>query len=103
MVFSNGALTAFNIPYEITAISVLLTYWTDKVPAAAVVVACMALYAFVSSYSICSVLDANAYCLKSTKWVSRTLVWYVRILYVHFQDIPYAWIDDVYFCYHGGR
>lgn len=103
MVFSNVALTAFNIPYEITAISVLLTYWTDKVPAAAVVVACLALYAFVSSYSICSVLDANAYCLKSTKWFSRTLVWYVRILYVHFQDIPYAWIDDVYFCYHGGR
>lgn len=54
MMFSNQALAAFNIPYEITAISVLLTYWTDKVPAAAVVVACMAIYAFVLSYPVCS-------------------------------------------------
>lgn len=33
-------VTAFAIPYEITAINVLLTYWTDKVPVAAVVIAC---------------------------------------------------------------
>ncbi|KAK2742726.1 hypothetical protein FQN55_007667 [Onygenales sp. PD_40] len=30
-------LMAFSIPYEITAINVLLTYWTDKIPVAAVV------------------------------------------------------------------
>lgn len=36
--------TALNIPYEIVAINVLLTYWTDKVPAAAVVVIVMAIF-----------------------------------------------------------
>lgn len=38
---------AFNIPYEITAINVLLTYWTDKVPVAVVVVICLAIFAYV--------------------------------------------------------
>ncbi|RJE22665.1 Amino acid permease [Aspergillus sclerotialis] len=37
-------LMAFNIPYEITAINVLLTYWTDKVPVAVVVVVCLVIY-----------------------------------------------------------
>lgn len=36
---------AFAIPYEITAINVLLTFWTDKIPIAAVVVICLVIYA----------------------------------------------------------
>lgn len=36
---------AFSIPYEITAINVLLTYWTDKIPVAAVVMVCLLIYA----------------------------------------------------------
>ena len=40
--------TAFNIPYEITAIHVLLGYWTDKVPVAVVVVVCLVIYAYAS-------------------------------------------------------
>ncbi|PLB36300.1 amino acid permease/ SLC12A domain-containing protein [Aspergillus candidus] len=36
---------ALGIPYEIVAINVLLTYWTDEVPVAAVVAACIVLYA----------------------------------------------------------
>jgi hypothetical protein len=38
---------AFNIPYEITAIDVLLGYWTDKIPIEAVVVVCLVIYAYV--------------------------------------------------------
>lgn len=40
-----ASLTAFAIPYEITAIDVLLTYWTDKIPIAVVVVVCFVIYA----------------------------------------------------------
>lgn len=36
---------AFSIPYEITAIDVLLTFWTDKIPPAVVVVVCFLIYA----------------------------------------------------------
>jgi hypothetical protein len=39
------ATTAFAIPYEITAIDVLLTFWTDKIPVGAVVVVCLVIYA----------------------------------------------------------
>lgn len=42
-------MKAFNIPYEITAIHVLLTYWTDKVPVWAVVIVCLAIFACVLS------------------------------------------------------
>lgn len=35
---------AFAIPYEITAVNVLLTYWTDKVPVAVVVVICLLIF-----------------------------------------------------------
>ncbi|KAK2765100.1 hypothetical protein FQN54_008799 [Arachnomyces sp. PD_36] len=45
-------LMAFNIPYEITAIHVLLTYWTDKVPIAAVIVFCFVLYAFLNGLTV---------------------------------------------------
>lgn len=36
---------AFNIPYEVTAIHVLLTYWTDKIPVGVVVAVCVVIYA----------------------------------------------------------
>ncbi|THC93300.1 hypothetical protein EYZ11_007225 [Aspergillus tanneri] len=45
-------LMAFNIPYEITAINVLLTYWTDKVPVAAVVVVCLVIYAILNGLTV---------------------------------------------------
>ncbi|KAI1823971.1 general amino acid permease [Xylaria intraflava] len=45
-------LMAFNIPYEITAIHVLLTYWTDKVPVAAVVVAALVIYAVLNGLAV---------------------------------------------------
>ncbi|KAK1145551.1 hypothetical protein N8T08_004109 [Aspergillus melleus] len=43
---------ALGIPYEIVAINVLLTYWTDKVPVAAVVVACIVLYTFLNILTV---------------------------------------------------
>ncbi|KAJ5679164.1 hypothetical protein N7462_007408 [Penicillium macrosclerotiorum] len=45
-------LMAFAIPYEITAINVLLTYWTDKVPVVAVVVICLAIYAGLNGLAV---------------------------------------------------
>jgi amino acid transporter len=39
-------VSAFSIPYEITAIDVLLTYWTDKIPIAVVVIVCLIIYAY---------------------------------------------------------
>lgn len=35
---------AINIPFEISAINVVLTFWRDDIPAAAVVATCIALY-----------------------------------------------------------
>ncbi|KAK4090036.1 general amino acid permease (agp2) [Purpureocillium lilacinum] len=45
-------LMAFNIPYEITAIYVLLTYWTDKIPVGAVVVVCLAIFAVLNGLAV---------------------------------------------------
>ncbi|GES60070.1 general amino acid permease [Aspergillus terreus] len=45
-------LMAFNIPYEITAIHVLLGYWTDKVPVAVVVVVCLVIYAVLNGVTV---------------------------------------------------
>ncbi|KAJ5545261.1 hypothetical protein N7535_006355 [Penicillium sp. DV-2018c] len=45
-------LMAFAIPYEITAINVLLTYWTDKVPVVAVVMACLVIYAILNGLAV---------------------------------------------------
>jgi amino acid transporter len=38
------------IPYEIVALNVLLTYWTDKVPVAVVVVVAIILYAYAAIF-----------------------------------------------------
>ncbi|KAE8374860.1 amino acid permease/ SLC12A domain-containing protein [Aspergillus bertholletiae] len=43
---------ALNIPYEMVAINVLLTYWTDKVPAAVVVVIVMAIYGILNVLTV---------------------------------------------------
>ncbi|OBT69876.1 hypothetical protein VE03_00641 [Pseudogymnoascus sp. 23342-1-I1] len=43
---------ALGIPYEIAALNVLLTYWTDKVPVAAVVVICIVLYAVLNILTV---------------------------------------------------
>jgi amino acid permease len=38
---------AFLIPFEISALNLVLTYWRDDIPVAAVVAACIVLYLFV--------------------------------------------------------
>jgi amino acid transporter len=35
---------AFLIPFEISALNLVLTYWSDKIPVAAVVVVCIVSY-----------------------------------------------------------
>ncbi|KAL1860907.1 hypothetical protein Plec18167_003812 [Paecilomyces lecythidis] len=45
-------LMAFAIPYEITAINVLLTFWTDKVPVAVVIVVCLVIYAALNGLAV---------------------------------------------------
>ncbi|PGH13915.1 hypothetical protein AJ79_03330 [Helicocarpus griseus UAMH5409] len=45
-------LMAFSVPYEITAINVLLTYWTDKIPVAAVVMVCLVIYAVLNGLTV---------------------------------------------------
>ncbi|KAF7116308.1 hypothetical protein CNMCM5793_004474 [Aspergillus hiratsukae] len=45
-------LMAFAIPYEISAISVLLTFWTDRIPIYAVVLVCLALYAALNGLGV---------------------------------------------------
>ncbi|RFU31614.1 hypothetical protein B7463_g4746, partial [Scytalidium lignicola] len=49
-----GAIgTSHGIPYEITPLNVLLTYWTDKIPVAiVVVVVCMILYAVMNILTV---------------------------------------------------
>ncbi|OKL62475.1 hypothetical protein UA08_02556 [Talaromyces atroroseus] len=45
-------LMAFAIPYEITAVNVLLTYWTDQIPVAAVVMICFVIYAGLNGLAV---------------------------------------------------
>ncbi|KAL4908425.1 hypothetical protein BDW74DRAFT_175107 [Aspergillus multicolor] len=45
-------LMAFNIPYEITAIHVLLTYWTDKVHVGVVVAVCLVIYSVLNGLTV---------------------------------------------------
>ncbi|KAL3483088.1 amino acid permease/ SLC12A domain-containing protein [Aspergillus germanicus] len=45
-------LMAFNIPYEITAIHVLLTYWTDKIHVGVVVAVCLVIYAVLNGLTV---------------------------------------------------
>lgn len=42
----------FAIPFEIAAVNLVLTYWTDKIPVAAVCAACIILYTYVPPFSI---------------------------------------------------
>lgn len=41
----------FAIPFEIAAVNLVLSYWTDKIPVAAVCAACIILYSYVSLFS----------------------------------------------------
>lgn len=41
----------FAIPFEITAVNLVLTYWTDKIPVAVVCATCIILYAYVPLFS----------------------------------------------------
>ncbi|KAL4963138.1 amino acid permease/ SLC12A domain-containing protein [Aspergillus stella-maris] len=45
-------LMAFNIPYEITAIHVLLTYWTDRVHVGVVVAVCLVIYSVLNGLTV---------------------------------------------------
>ncbi|KAL4878783.1 amino acid permease/ SLC12A domain-containing protein [Aspergillus karnatakaensis] len=45
-------LMAFNIPYEITAIHVLLTYWTDKIHVGVVVAVCLVIYSVLNGLTV---------------------------------------------------
>lgn len=38
---------AFTVPFEITAMCTVLEYWRDDIPSAAVIVACIVIYAYV--------------------------------------------------------
>lgn len=41
---------AFLIPFEISALNLVITFWTDKVPVPAICIACIILYAYVLSH-----------------------------------------------------
>lgn len=43
---------ALLIPFEITALNLILTFWTDKIPVAAVCAACIVLYAYDPPFSL---------------------------------------------------
>ncbi|KAL2823575.1 amino acid permease/ SLC12A domain-containing protein [Aspergillus cavernicola] len=45
-------LMAFSIPYEVTAIHVLLTYWTDKIPVGVVVAVCLVIYGVLNGLTV---------------------------------------------------
>lgn len=58
---------ALLIPFEITALSTVLTYWRDDIPAAAVIAACILLYALVlSSLSLHCMLSFFAFTISRT-------------------------------------
>lgn len=56
---SLGALAGWNffiyeailVPFEISALNIVLSFWSDDIPAAAVVSVCIVLYAFVQACS----------------------------------------------------
>ncbi|KAJ4369218.1 hypothetical protein N0V83_006303 [Neocucurbitaria cava] len=43
---------AFLIPFEISALNLVLTYWTDKIPVAAVVAVCIVLYFCINAFVV---------------------------------------------------
>lgn len=54
---------AILIPFEISALNLVLTFWRDDIPVAAVVAACIVLYLYVFPYTLatekCSEKDTN--------------------------------------------
>lgn len=65
---------ALLIPFEITALSVVLNYWRDDIPSAAVIAAVIALYA------ACNILAVKAYG-EAEFWLSGGKVLLIFILY----------------------
>ncbi|TLD36020.1 general amino acid permease agp2 [Venturia nashicola] len=43
---------AILIPFEISALNVVITYWSDKIPLAAICVACIVLYAIINLFAV---------------------------------------------------
>ena len=43
---------AILIPFEISALNIVLTYWSDNIPTAAIVVACIVLYAAINMFAV---------------------------------------------------
>jgi amino acid transporter len=65
---------ALLIPFEITALNIVLKYWRDDIPAAAVIAAVIALYA------ACNILAVKAYG-EAEFWLSGGKVLLIFILY----------------------
>jgi amino acid transporter len=65
---------ALLIPFEITALNIVLKYWRDDIPAAAVCAACIVLYA------ACNILAVKAYG-EAEFWLSGGKVILILILY----------------------
>jgi len=40
------------IPFEISALNLVLTFWRDDIPVAAVVAACIVLYAIINLFAV---------------------------------------------------
>jgi amino acid transporter len=43
---------AILIPFEISALNVVITYWSDKIPLAAICAACIVLYAIINLFAV---------------------------------------------------
>ncbi|KAF2472783.1 general amino acid permease-like protein AGP2 [Lindgomyces ingoldianus] len=65
---------ALLIPFEITALNLVLTFWRDDIPVAAVCAACIVLYA------LCNVLAVRAYG-EAEFWLSGGKVFLIMILF----------------------
>ncbi|KAF2261271.1 general amino acid permease-like protein AGP2 [Lojkania enalia] len=65
---------ALLIPFEITALNLVLTFWRDDIPVAAVCAACIVLYA------LCNVLAVKAYG-EAEFWLSGGKVFLILILF----------------------
>ncbi|RSL75633.1 hypothetical protein CEP51_010690 [Fusarium floridanum] len=65
---------AISIPFEITAVSIVLGYWRDDIPVAAVCAACIAAYAIIN-------VTAVRYYGEAEFWLSSGKVLLIAILY----------------------
>lgn len=67
---------ALLIPFEITAINLVLQFWTDKIPVAVVCVVCILLYGYVTSRR-CFLIPMRLFVLYLVRYAENTAVPYV--------------------------